>query len=216
MDCDRYLLTIAMLDGEPDAQHILADLLEEQGDVGVAQWARARKRHVVPRLELAIGLLPHRAALSLACDFAEHVIESRRTNWWAPNISDGFEPLRSWLLGAASDDDLIAACMILDCDSHYADPYDRSPAQRKVCCALAGAAQSARLAARHAATQSPKTHHYEQECATDARKTARYARDSRPRNDLPAQHQNRRHETQWQITRTRNLLVDLTGGLMLG
>ena len=122
MECDRYILTIAMLDGEPDAQHILADLLEEQGDVGVAQWARARKRHVVPRLELAIGLLPHRAALSLACDFAEHVIQPRDTHWWAASIREGFQPLRQWVLGSADDDDVIAACLILDCDSLNADP----------------------------------------------------------------------------------------------
>lgn len=214
MECDRYILTIAMLDGEPDAQHILADLLEEQGDLGVAKWARARKRHVVPRLELAIGLLPHRAALSLACDFAEHVIRPVATRWWAPSISEGFDPLRQWLLGLASDDDLIAACLILDSDSQYPDPYDRSAPERQVCRSLAGAAQNARLAAKHAAAQSPKTHHFDRECATDARKTARHARESRPRTSVTADRTNRRNETQWQIARTRNLLLSLTDGLI--
>ena len=214
MECDRYILTIAMLDGQPDAQHILADLLEEQGEIGLATWARARKRHVVPRLELAIGMLPYRAALSLACDFAEHVIQQQSTRWWAPNIRDGFEPLRQWLLGAASDDDLIAACLILDCDAHFADPYDRTIPQRQACSALAGAAQNARLAAQHAATQSSKAHHFDHECATDARKTARYARQSRPRNTMTSGRTSRRHETQWQIARTRNLLVDLTAGVV--
>ena len=205
METDRYILTTAMLDGEPDAQIILADLLEEQGDLGLAQWARARKRHVVPRLELAIGLLPFRTALSAACDFAEHAMEGL---YWAEFGKNSFPLLRHWVLGSASDAQLVAACKILTTQR----AYHRTLAQRKVCHALAAAAQNARLAAHHEMAQSPKAYHFSQQCATEARKTARYARESLPHGAPLTERTSRRSETDWQIAHTRKLLVDLSNG----
>ena len=70
---DRYVLGLAVLEGDRDARKILADLLEEQGDRGLAAWARRCKARSKNRLDLAIMLLPYREALRLGSDFAAKV-----------------------------------------------------------------------------------------------------------------------------------------------
>jgi len=74
---DRYALAIALLDGDREARKILADLLEEQGDRGLAQWARGGGNAKHRRLEFALMLLPCRDAIRLAMEFIQHVFTSR-------------------------------------------------------------------------------------------------------------------------------------------
>jgi hypothetical protein len=67
---DRYVLGLAVLEGDRDARKILADLLEEQGDRGLADWARKSGGKDRERLDVAIMLMPHRDAMRLGCEFA--------------------------------------------------------------------------------------------------------------------------------------------------
>lgn len=76
---DRLALGQQVLDGDRDAKKILADLLEEQGERGLAQWARGCGGRGVQRLNLVLMLLPCRAALRLGTNFFEHVL-SRYTD----------------------------------------------------------------------------------------------------------------------------------------
>lgn len=69
---DRYALALAMLDGDREARKILADLLEEQGERGLAQWAREGRRDKRRTLEFAVVLLPCRLAIGLVSDFILH------------------------------------------------------------------------------------------------------------------------------------------------
>ena len=77
-DRQRLQFALEILDRERDAHKILADFLEELGDVGHAQWARSRKNSSRKRLEFAISLLPASAAVQLGCDFIERFVERQR------------------------------------------------------------------------------------------------------------------------------------------
>jgi len=69
---DRYALALAMLDGDRDARKVLADLLEEQGERGLAQWARQGSNSKHKQLDFALALLPYRTAIALANGFVLH------------------------------------------------------------------------------------------------------------------------------------------------
>jgi hypothetical protein len=97
---DRYVLAIAMLDGDRDARKILADLLEEQGERGLAQWARGGSNQKHRRLDLALMLLPCRAAISLAVDFVEHAFPSRADKTLFGPLA---ERVKQWHLSEFSD-----------------------------------------------------------------------------------------------------------------
>ena len=63
------MLIVDMLDGVPESHKILADLLEESGERGLAQWARARKGKLSQRLSFALAVLPYRRSLEIGCHF---------------------------------------------------------------------------------------------------------------------------------------------------
>jgi hypothetical protein len=95
MSDERLHFALGILDGEPDAHRVVADLLEEQGEPGLADWARGRKNNGRKRLEFAIGLLPPDAAVRLGCDFAEHVLNGvRRTIRVVPQILNAVASIR--------------------------------------------------------------------------------------------------------------------------
>ena len=66
---ERLMLIVDMLDGVPESHKILADLLEESGDRGLAQWARTRKGPSVRRLGFALAVLPYRKSIEIGCHF---------------------------------------------------------------------------------------------------------------------------------------------------
>lgn len=76
---DRYALAIALLEGDRQARKILADLLEEQGDRGLAQWAREGRNRPQRRLDLTIMLLPCHLAIGLAADFLKESTFQRQS-----------------------------------------------------------------------------------------------------------------------------------------
>jgi hypothetical protein len=85
---DRYALALAMLEGDRDARKILADLLEEQGDRGLAQWARAAKRRQCDRLDFTLAVLSWPLTLRLGLDFFMHCRHE------LPPIGDSREEVR--------------------------------------------------------------------------------------------------------------------------
>ena len=76
---DRYVLALGVLDGDKDTHKILGDMLEEQGDRGLAQWARARKGKRTKRVDFVLGMLPYKTSLQLGCVFFEHSLNVRRS-----------------------------------------------------------------------------------------------------------------------------------------
>lgn len=66
---DRLLLALDLLQGDRDARLILADVLDDEGDRALADWARfgSMKRHRT--LDFVLAVLPHRLTLRLACDY---------------------------------------------------------------------------------------------------------------------------------------------------
>jgi hypothetical protein len=77
---DRCSLALAVLEGEKDANKILADLLEDSGQRGLAQWARARKGKLRKRLDFVLAILPYEVVAQLACDFVDHLGATRLTS----------------------------------------------------------------------------------------------------------------------------------------
>ena len=69
---DTYVLAQATLDGDFDAQLILADLLEEAGCLDLAADSRDPLLSQIGALEVAIQLLPVAQAVELGCHFIEH------------------------------------------------------------------------------------------------------------------------------------------------
>lgn len=103
-------LLIDVLKGERDAHHILADLLEEMGDVDKSDQARMIADSS-DALQLSIGLMPYRVAVRLACDSAERVFRlhtERRIDDPSP-----FDTVRLWLQSKVSDAEMNRACRVL-------------------------------------------------------------------------------------------------------
>lgn len=72
---ELYTFALEILDRQPAAHIVVADLLEELGDQGLAQWARSRKSNLRKRLDLVLAMLPCEVTLILGCDFVQHAVE---------------------------------------------------------------------------------------------------------------------------------------------
>jgi hypothetical protein len=97
---DRYQLALCVLDNEPEAHLILADLLEEEGEPGSAAFARRAGDDLADRLAAALCVLPMHAMIRLGCNFVEHLLDRRpgllyevATRDW---LRDGLRALRQW------------------------------------------------------------------------------------------------------------------------
>jgi hypothetical protein len=97
---DRYALALAMLDGDRDARKVLADLLEEQGERGLAQWARQGRNKSENRLDFALMLLPCREAILLGADFLD---ESLARCYGVGAKERCAATVRCWSEGTATD-----------------------------------------------------------------------------------------------------------------
>jgi hypothetical protein len=65
---DRYALALSMLEGDAESRTVLADLLEEAGDIELAQRARSRRRSTMRTLQLGLDLLPCRTMIGFASE----------------------------------------------------------------------------------------------------------------------------------------------------
>jgi hypothetical protein len=106
---DRYVLGLAVLEGDRDARKILADLLEEQGDRGLAQWARRCQNRSHRRLDLAIMLLPCRIAVRLGAIFAQ-AAKFECEGEMLSNCSSMANTVAEWYLESINNDDVLIHC----------------------------------------------------------------------------------------------------------
>lgn len=72
---DLFILALGVLNQDEGTHHILGDLLEEEGDLGMAQWARAKKNNRYKRLDFVLGILPYHVALDCVAEFAIQAIK---------------------------------------------------------------------------------------------------------------------------------------------
>lgn len=68
---DRYALALAMLEGDVESRMVLADLLEEAGEVELAKRARSGRRSKLRTLLLALDLLPCRTMIGFASEIVK-------------------------------------------------------------------------------------------------------------------------------------------------
>jgi hypothetical protein len=99
----------ALLDGDREARKILADLLEEQGDRGLAQWARGGGNAKHRRMEFALMILPCRGAICLAMEFMQHVFTSQADVKYIERTS---LMMSKWESAQTSNEDLQVYCEI--------------------------------------------------------------------------------------------------------
>lgn len=107
---DRYVLAIAMLDNDRDARKVLADLLWEQGERGLAQWARQGSNTKLRRLDFALMLLPCRPAIGLAVVFLEHAFKARADNAVFAKLTTR---MLQWNRGVVQSAELLPDCQAL-------------------------------------------------------------------------------------------------------
>ncbi len=92
---DRLLFAMGVLDGEPEMHKVLADLLEEEGDRGLAQWARAKKRNRHKRLDFVLAVLPYRTALQIGCEFLTHALDIHSDT---ASLCQSIRMVRDWVM----------------------------------------------------------------------------------------------------------------------
>ncbi|MFK7768142.1 MAG: hypothetical protein AB8B55_13040 [Mariniblastus sp.] len=91
---ERLMLVVDMLDGVPESHKILADLLEESGDRGLAQWARSRKSNQKKRLSFALAVLPYRKSLQIGCHFLATRLNSE--GLWIEPLVEEINSIHGW------------------------------------------------------------------------------------------------------------------------
>ena len=106
---DRYVLGLAVLEGDRDARKILADLLEEQGDRGLAAWARKCKGKTSRHLDLVLMLLPARTSVKLGSEFlSASVADVQGNELLAAQQLTAI--VRRWYLGEIDDTNVVSVC----------------------------------------------------------------------------------------------------------
>ncbi len=213
---DRYGFAIDVLDGAKNSNKILADLLEEAGERGAAQWARSRKGKRQKRLHFVLSILPVKTALALGCDFADHVARGDLT----PDGQEAIDTIRAWANGGATTADSRAALRALSASvgSRYAEIGHWA-----VAC-VESLKLAAEIASRPAGSGRPSDAKESKRRAEDVnievRRLARFAQfaatPERPRErtwgwSLPRESRAKRDpsELKWQIERTRQVLLEL-------
>jgi hypothetical protein len=125
---DRYAFAISLLDGDRQARKILADLLEEDGERGLAQWALQGSNRDDKRLELAIMLLPCAIAIDLGVDMIRRRVHSRSSGLLFGDVSDR---ISRWRTNRLSDAEMLTYCeaAITGWCSEFDDSYTRPTAK---------------------------------------------------------------------------------------
>jgi hypothetical protein len=212
---DRYVLAISLLDGDLQARKILADLLEEQGDRGLAQWARGGGNTKHRRLDLALMLQPCSRALGLAVEMMQHVLSGRQD---AGLLRDTLLAVGRWESGETASADLLSHCetVLRNFSSNPASrhtPYAIRRATSRVA-AITNLFESLRCAARARQCEAGESvggtpHHWQSTAQQHLREVAaacqKHAQPARPASGpTPAA-----TEIDWQIERTKGLFQSL-------
>ena len=97
----RYIFAADVLLNKPDAKLILADLLEDQGDIALATRARGKISTSQKRLDFVISIIPWSVAIQMTTVMVQHAFEGlshRRINRamqiifnWIQDDSDSIE-----------------------------------------------------------------------------------------------------------------------------
>jgi hypothetical protein len=206
---DTYILAQAILDGDFEAQLILADLLEEAGCPDLAADARDPLLSQIGALEVAIQLLPVAQAVELGCHFIEHALDGKRADRHAWLLAQ-LRRLRRFIDRGASAAQYAAAQRGL---ARYEDRESRWPRLG----ALETAAHSLAMALDHASVLAAsactkETSRPVRPAGIDIAAVARAMREYCRHSVLP-QGGDRwsRLEGEWQIRRTRQALQKLCG-----
>lgn len=215
----RLTLATGILDGEKDAHRILADMLDESGERALAEWCRAKKSGMRKRLEIVIGVVPHRMAVRAAAEFLRHAIRQSPEQFQRLGLpAEGLEFVCVWSGAPASSTrvsipNLDEALYILRYDGSnrtFAEDYQfhyRFPAFvgaiRQATLSLYEAVQASRRADSPEAAEAGKTSHFASETATFARRVARLSTTLARQNSVD--------EMRWQVTRTRRVIEETLG-----
>ena len=127
---ERLYFARAVLRHEPDTHKVLGDLLEEEGDRAMANWARARKGSKYKRLDFVMALLPYLVTLRLGTEYLSHALtqanKRSRTSWYyraaTPQSSQArgalsplitaVDTISQWTQGKVDADAMNDACMV--------------------------------------------------------------------------------------------------------
>ena len=169
-NCEIYSFAIDVLDGEPDVHQVLADLFEEQGDRGLAQWARGRKNTRLRRLDLTIALIPGVKAVELAYEFVEHVALQMAPDSEDRRISEHFTFMRKHIHSLNS----VGVVSPVD-TSPPISTYQNSGFPTLAYAAIRDAVGQLRLANRE--HKPSKSRNHDQQASVCVRKAARLARE---------------------------------------
>lgn len=186
-DDERCLLALSLLDGEIESRQILADLLEEEGDAGLATWARGRKGNLRKQFEIALGVLPARVTVRIACEFAEHVMSQLTRHYpYGEPWREDIRLLLQWSIGESDETKIGGAATRLD----GADCFDLTQGEGfsvagmpagpqwhlgRALTALANAAQNGLASCE--ARQPRLIRHHRNEAAHQARSVAMHSRE---------------------------------------
>jgi hypothetical protein len=212
----RLTLATDILEGEKDAHRILADMLDESGERALAEWCRAKKSGMRKRLEIVIGVMPHRMAVRLAAEFLRHAIRQTPEQFQRLGLPvEALEFVCVWSGAPASSiglsiSNLDEALNILghdDSNRTFAENYrfyvefpHFTGAIRVATLALYEAVQSSQRADSPEAAEIGKTSHFASETATFARRVARLSTTLARQDSVD--------EMRWQVTRTRRVIEE--------
>lgn len=125
---DYYVLALAVLEGDRDARAVLADLLEERSERGLAIWARRCKVTQVRRLDFAIMLLPCEVTMELGGELVMQCQVLTGTNAFSRIERDGGSINRE-LLGAleawSENVDFLEAFQAWLAERHPRESFDK-------------------------------------------------------------------------------------------
>jgi hypothetical protein len=198
---DRYYLVQSLLAGDRDSRLVLADLLEEQGAIAVADFARRTRVSREGDLDLALRVVEPREALLLACDYLDH----------ACGLSGG-RPKYGWLLAQISGfrqrlhggvDGAYCRAVRLRLSGFRIQPrWDRIVDHLDEAVHVLGRA----VGAMFPDDERPD------EVSIAVSAVARSLRQFRGRGNLDKQPKRQRQELEWQIKRTRQAIEERLEG----
>jgi hypothetical protein len=202
---DRYALAIALLEGDREARKVLADLLEEQGDRGLAQWARGGGNAKHRRLDFALMLLPCGDAIRLSMEFMRHACGDREN---ARLLRSSEWIIDQWETGQRTAGELMSWCESVLAGLHPVNPaFCRNVARNHLLEAIRCSVRAAECEAGGANSGTPRhwqttTGHHLRVVAAACQKQAQPKRPPALPTPAPT-------EIDWQIERTRELFQRL-------